>query len=436
MLNCWRIVALTGLAACCACSDSTTDPIPEEPVGLPDDPPEFTIFDFDGYAGDQYVQFYWNSHIDWMPGSPIPPPLKEIKLWMSLTGPSQDFFLLRSRLGPGVDSTSIADLANGVSHYFRLTVHDSSDGVVAASRPIWVQPGPSIPPSIAIHVPQVLPDRATLQGNRNLDWSPDGKWLAFVKADNGEVANLYLLGVDDLSVKQLTHYTQGTLSSPMWSPSQDKLAFGGNNLSPLGWGARIWVTSLDGGEGQPIPNSFGDLDFAPCWISDDAILFCRGTSWAPNIPEFALVHLSDGIEQKLTFDQTIYKYNPVLSPTASVLAYSGYVSQVGGGILARSLWLFDLPSRHSHLLTENQYWDDTTPSWSPDGNQMLFASNRNGHFEIWSLDLVTREEKQVTRSPQHGFEILNAAISPDGSELAYFRSSSTESWLEIRPSEP
>jgi dipeptidyl aminopeptidase/acylaminoacyl peptidase len=168
-------------------------------------------------------------------------------------------------------------------------------------------------------------------------------------------------------------------------------------------------------------------------LSEDRILFCKGQAWPPNIPELNEVSLPDRVETALTTDFRIYKYDPDLSPVAPVVIYTGYVSGEGGGILARSLYRFELATRRSVRLTENEHWDDVTPSWSPDGSRVLFASNRNGHFEIWWLEPGSLRTGQVTRATEPGVEHFNPGLSPDGSQLACFRTHGRETLLELRP---
>ena len=61
-------------------------------------------------------------------------------------------------------------------------------------------------------------------------------------------------------------------------------------------------------------------------------------------------------------------------------------------------------------------WDDITPSPSPDGQKIAFASNRNGFWDLYLLDLTSGEVTQLTDTPQYEGA---PTWSPDGSFLAF-----------------
>lgn len=59
---------------------------------------------------------------------------------------------------------------------------------------------------------------------------------------------------------------------------------------------------------------------------------------------------------------------------------------------------------------------DVQPVFSPDGQQVAFASNRAGNWDIWVVGLDGRQPIQVTDSPA---DELHPSWSPDGRRLTY-----------------
>jgi TolB protein len=64
----------------------------------------------------------------------------------------------------------------------------------------------------------------------------------------------------------------------------------------------------------------------------------------------------------------------------------------------------------------NGAWDDITPALSPDGTRLAFASNRDGPFDLYTLDLLTGDVTRITDTPDYD---ANPTWSPDGLFLAY-----------------
>jgi Tol biopolymer transport system component len=64
--------------------------------------------------------------------------------------------------------------------------------------------------------------------------------------------------------------------------------------------------------------------------------------------------------------------------------------------------------------------DDGAPTWSPDGNQIAFASDRvdNGNHALFKIDLRTREVTQLTSGT---YDDRWPAWSPNGDQIAFMR---------------
>ena len=61
---------------------------------------------------------------------------------------------------------------------------------------------------------------------------------------------------------------------------------------------------------------------------------------------------------------------------------------------------------------------DVQPEWSPDGKYIAFLSSRSGDWNIYKIDLATRDITQLTENPG-GITINLQGWSPDGKQVAY-----------------
>ena len=76
---------------------------------------------------------------------------------------------------------------------------------------------------------------------------------------------------------------------------------------------------------------------------------------------------------------------------------------------------FDLASSAITRLTSGD-WNDISPSLSPDGNSIAFASDRGGFWDVYLMDLRSAAVSQVTNTPEYDGSPF---WSPDMAWLAY-----------------
>jgi len=133
--------------------------------------------------------------------------------------------------------------------------------------------------------------------------------------------------------------------------------------------------------------------------------------------------LRRGTEQQLTsFEGEAHfpAWSPVTGDTRIV--FEGRTSDPR----ATNLWMLDIATGEVTQLTRGSV--DTRPNWSPDGTRILFGRATsdttgdgqitvNDAADIYILDIASREEKNLTDTPDFGD--FNFAWSPDGEFIAY-----------------
>jgi len=75
--------------------------------------------------------------------------------------------------------------------------------------------------------------------------------------------------------------------------------------------------------------------------------------------------------------------------------------------------IYSLPitgGKATQITSGMQY--DVHPRYSPDGKSLVFISDKSGSDNIWTMDLSTKEDKQITKEKKHNF--FSAEWTPDG----------------------
>jgi dipeptidyl aminopeptidase/acylaminoacyl peptidase len=94
------------------------------------------------------------------------------------------------------------------------------------------------------------------------------------------------------------------------------------------------------------------------------------------------------------------------------------------------IWDVSLKTGTERRLTEDSA-EDWDPAISPDGKHLLWSSNRTGHFEAWIANADGSEPRALTRD---GVDAENPAMTPDGQWVVYTSANPARSGLwKIHP---
>ncbi|GAB5524143.1 MAG: hypothetical protein Roseis2KO_20150 [Roseivirga sp.] len=81
------------------------------------------------------------------------------------------------------------------------------------------------------------------------------------------------------------------------------------------------------------------------------------------------------------------------------------------------IFIMDKDGGNKEPLTVNGF-QDRNPSWHPDGDKILFESNRSGSFSLYLLNLYDRSVDPILLDNFH-LEPTTARFSPDGKQIAF-----------------
>lgn len=240
--------------------------------------------------------------------------------------------------------------------------------------------------------------------------SPEGNWVSYTLSSVDSVKNkrnsdIWMQSWDSKESIQLTHSPDGE-SKARWSPDGKYLSFTSSRGGLTG--SQIWLMNRLGGEAKQLTDiKKGDL-------SDYA--------WSPDGKKIALVITTQPDTSKAK------------TPKPIVIDRYQFKQDVEGYLTKKTthLYLFDISTKKIDTLTKGIY-DETSPKWSPDGTQIAFLSNRtedpdrNANDDIWLIDAKPNAAmKQLTRWTGRDFA---AEWSPDGKQIAYLRTTSSENYI-------
>ena len=133
------------------------------------------------------------------------------------------------------------------------------------------------------------------------------------------------------------------------------------------------------------------------------------------------VSRADGSEERPLLKSPGLDYNPAWSPDGQWILFT---SERNG---SADLYRVRLDGTALERLTDDPAYDDQG-AFSPDGRQIVFVTTRaGGTADLWILDLQTRKARPLTAGPGGDFR---PAWSPDGKWIAF--SSDRESTMPMR----
>ena len=231
----------------------------------------------------------------------------------------------------------------------------------------------------------------------SIDWSPDGKMIAFRDTDSGQgPTGIFLVSLNNGERRRVTTPPKDAWDAePRFSPDGKTLAFVRTHDVLIG---DIFVVPIDAGEPKQLTfmghqASIGANFSGLAWTADGKeIVFSAGPMEGVN-GSLWRVNVHGGAPEKISGLAGVNAAEPAISRQGHRLAYRMITTNT-------NIWQIRLPisggrpSAPVKFISSTRYQQE--PQYSPDGRNVVFVSDRSGSAQIWTCDSAGSHPTQLT----------------------------------------
>jgi len=259
------------------------------------------------------------------------------------------------------------------------------------------------------------------------DWSPDGRRVVFwsVGSPSGR-RDLWSIDVDGENLVQLTE-DEALDYSPRFGPASDEVWYVSNRTGTY----NLWRLPVDPGSGAPtgaaVPLTMPNDELARIDVKAGRVLFSAPDNGGQAVRIDLPTRSGTQGTMRPVFGGTLFVQRPVLSPDDTRISFS---TPIGAGF--QDVYVVDVEGGSLQRLT-NDPFRDRGVSWHPDGERLVFYTDRSGNYEVWTMRADGSDPRQISDITSHGLESpWYPHFSSDGTKISTMNERGVTVW-EVDP---
>jgi TolB protein len=153
---------------------------------------------------------------------------------------------------------------------------------------------------------------------------------------------------------------------------------------------QICIINADGSGQRQLTQDSGRRHYYPSLAPDgQSVVYSQFRE--ENVYEIFELQLADGTARRLT-DRLGVLTGPEISPDGTSIAFMRWTQDSD----EYQIWVMDRNGGNPRRLFSGTGWD---PTWSPDGSQILFASDREGAIQLYLIDRDGNNLRRISDLP-------------------------------------
>ena len=180
----------------------------------------------------------------------------------------------------------------------------------------------------------------------------------------------------------------GTTLSPSWSSDGNHLAYSSARTG----NPDIYICNASGAGSHRITAFLGP-NVQPVWNpkTNAQIAWVSGRT---NLPQIYIMDTDGSNVMRMTDGG--YATSPAWSPNGQFLTFAWQRNYGPGAPGAEDIYIMDIATKQWTQLTHD-FGANDSPSWSPDGRHIVFQHQENGRTEIWTMLADGTDQQQLTQ---------------------------------------